>query len=91
MTRSKIVSIFVLLLCISAALIAAATFVMDQQYSFERQERLLSEYNQFLEENGFVGLNNLTRMINSGLIVSFNRPVENDGLVRSNSNNFFLI
>ena len=91
MARSDIVGVFVLLLCISTALVAAATFIVDQQYSLERQEKLLGEYNQFLEENGVVGLNNLTYMINSGLVISFNRPVENNGLVRSGSNTFFLI
>ena len=91
MKKKEIVGIFVLLLCISTVLVAAATFIMDQQYSLEKHEKLLSEYNQFLKENGFVGLNNLTYMINSGLVVSFNRPVENTGLVRSGSNTFFLL
>jgi len=90
-TNSKIMTIFMLLVCISIALVAAATFIMDKQYPLERHEKLLVEYNQFLKESGFVGLNNLTYMISSGLIVSFNRPVENTGLVRSGSNSLFLI
>jgi hypothetical protein len=91
MAKSGIVSVFVLLLCISTALVAAATFIVNQHYSLEKHEKLLSEYNQFLEKNGVVGLNNLTYMINSGLVLSFNRPVENNGLVRSGSSTFFLI
>jgi hypothetical protein len=91
MTKTKMGGIFALLLCISTILVAAAMFVIDQQESFERQEKLLSEYNQFLSENGFVGLNNLTYMINSGVLVSFNRPVEKDGVARPNSDPFFLV
>lgn len=91
MNRPGIAFVFLVLLLISTGLVAAGSFIMDQQYSLDAQGTLLEEYNQYLKENGMVGLNNLTYMINSGLVISFNRPVQNNGLVRSGNHSYFLI
>ena len=91
MNKPEIKVIFLLLLCISVALIAIAEFTINQQYSLDTQGKLIDDYNKLLEENGIIGLNNLTYMINSGLVVSFNRPVQDNGLVRSGAHSYFLI
>jgi hypothetical protein len=91
MNRPGIVVIFLILLLISTGLVAAATFIMNQQNSFDREGKLIEDYNQLLKENGGVGLNNLTYMVNSGLVLSFNRPIQNNGLVRSGDYSYFLV
>ena len=91
MNRPGIVVLFLILLLISTGLIAAGTFIMSQQYSLDKQGKLLEDYNAHLEKNGVAGLHNLTYMINSGLVLSFNRPIENDGLVRSSNTSYFLV
>jgi len=91
MNKPRIVMIFLILLLISTGLVAAATFIMSQHYSLDRQGKLIEDYNQLLKENGMVGLNNLTYMINSGLVISFNRPIQSHGLVRPTNNSYFLI
>jgi hypothetical protein len=91
MNRPGIVVIFLILLLISTGLIAAATFIMNQQYSLDRHGKLIEDYNQFLKENGVTGLNNLTYVFNSGLVLSFNRPIQNNGLVRSGNYSYFLV
>ncbi|MCL2460150.1 MAG: hypothetical protein FWF19_02160 [Euryarchaeota archaeon] len=91
MNRPGIVMIFLILLLISTGLVAAANFIMNQHYSFDRQGTLIEEYNQLLHENGVVGLNNLTYMVNSGLVLSFNRPIQSHGLVRPANHSYFLV
>ena len=91
MSRSKIVVVLLILLLIGTGLIASANFIMKQQYPLDRQGKLIEEYNAHLKENGVAGLNNLTYMIHSGLVLSFNRPIQNDGFVRSDENSYFLV
>jgi len=91
MDKPGIVAIFLILLLISTGLIAAANFIMSQQYSLDRQGKLIEDYNQFLKESGGVGLNNLTYMIDSWLVLSFNRPIQSHGLVRSGNYSYFLV
>jgi hypothetical protein len=82
--------IFIIILLISIGLVAAGNYLMHQHYSFDRQGKLIQDYNQFLKDNGMNG-DNLTYMINSGLIIRFNRPIQNDGMVRTGNQSYFLV
>jgi hypothetical protein len=83
-------AVFIIILLISIGLVATGNYLMHQQYSFDRHGKLIQDYNQFLKDNGMNG-DNLTYMINSGLLIRFNRPIQNDGMVRTSNQSYFLV
>ena len=82
--------VLISILLISIGLVAIGNYCMHQHYSLDRQGKLIQEYNHFLKDHGMNG-DNLTYMINSGLIIRFNNPIQNDGVVRTRNQSYFLV
>ena len=88
--RLGIVVVFTIILLVSIGLVVAGDYLMHQQYSLDRHGKLIQDYNQFLKDNGLSG-DNLTYMIDSGLVIRFNSPIQTDGAVQVMNQSYYLV